>query len=190
MDTGLLSAILLLAGLGAFTAAFLIGPKGLYQEPDLQKRVQSIERDKSRWNIAQLLIGLSLLLTAAGYVALASLLSTIESAWIPGLGAIAFVAGAISGDLFVYRQTIDPLGSFEGNYSSMEMMYYWLALAGLLLFGAAFFLADYPAWLGWLTVGSTILYGAVFALVRSLRFLTPGLVSLLSLVIAIFLLVQ
>jgi hypothetical protein len=70
----------------------------------------------------------------------------------------------------------------------METLYYWLALAGMLLFGIAFLQAELPTWLGFVTVGSTPLYGIVFILVSNARFLTPGLVSILSLVIAIFLL--
>jgi hypothetical protein len=190
MDTQRLSAILFITGFAAFLVAFLLGPKGIYQTPDLQRRLQIIEEYKSRWNIAQPLIGLSLLLTAIGFAMLASLLSTEAIAWIPGLGAAAFAAGTISAEVFVYRQTTDPLGSFEGAYSGMETLYHWLTLAGLLLFGVAFLQAGLPAWLGIVTAGATLLYGIASFLVRGVRFLTPGLVSILSLVIAIYLLSQ
>ncbi len=67
MDT---SAILLIAGFTVLMVAWLLGPKGIYQTPDLQRRVQIIEESKTRWNIAQSLIGLWLLLTAAGFFVL------------------------------------------------------------------------------------------------------------------------
>ncbi len=137
------------------------------------------------------MLGLGFSLIAAGFVVLASRLSTLANAWIPGLGAVAFVVGTISGLLFLYRQTTDPLGSYEGAYSGMEMLYYWLSLVGLLLFGVAFLQAGLAAWLGYVTIGATLIFGIVF-LVSGGRtgFLTPGLVAILSLVIAIFLLRQ
>jgi hypothetical protein len=190
MDTELLSAILLLAGAGALVVAFVVGPKGIYEEPDLPKRVEIIEEAKSGWNISQSLLSLSVVLTAAGFVALAYFLNDLQNAWIPGLGAIAFVVGAITADIFIYRQTVDPLASYEGAYTNMEMLYYWLALAGLLLFGIAFLQSELPEWLGWVTFGATVIYGIVFTVVRSIRWSTPGLVFLLSLVIGIFLLTQ
>jgi hypothetical protein len=189
MDTQRLSAILLIAAFAVLMVAFLLGPKGIYQTPDLQRRVQIIEESKTRWNIAQSLIGLWLLLTAVGFAVLASRLRTMGNAWIPTLGAAAFVVGLIPAAIFLYRQTTDPLSSYEGAYSGMETLYYWLSLAGLLLFGVAFLQAGLPAWLGYVTVGATLLYG-IFYLVSGTGFLIPGLVSILSLVIAIFLLRQ
>ena len=87
------------------------------------------------------LISLSALLTAGGFALLALHIRTAANAWVPGLGAVAIVVGTISGLLFLYRQTTDPFGSYQGVYSSMETLYYWLTIAGLLLFGVAFLLA-------------------------------------------------
>lgn len=190
MNTYRLSAILLIAGFAVLMIAWLIGPRGIYQTLDLQRRVQIIEDSKARWNIAQSLIGLSLLLTTIGFFVLNTRLYTVANAWVPTLGAVAFIFAFIPAALFLYRQTTDPLRSYEGAYSSMETLYYWLALAGLLLFGIAFLQAGLPAWLGYVTTGATLLFGIVFFLVSGARFLTPGLVAILSLVIAIFLLRQ
>jgi hypothetical protein len=131
MDAQRFSAILFIAGFATFLVAFLLGPKGIYQTPDLQRRLQIIEEYKSRWNIAQPLIGLSLLLTTIGFAVLASQLSTEANAWVSGLGAAAFAAGTISAEVFVFHQTTDPLGSFEGAYSSMETLYHWQAYSSL-----------------------------------------------------------
>jgi hypothetical protein len=135
------------------------------------------------------LAALGILLIAVGFAVLASRLRTVGNAWVPTLGAAAFVVGAISGALFPYRQTTDPLSAYQGAYSGMQTLYYWLALAGLLLFGIAFLQAGLPAWLGYVTAGAALVYGVVF-LVSGAGFLTPALVSLLSLVIAIILLRQ
>ncbi len=120
---------------------------------------------------------------------LALRLRTEMNAWVPTLGAAAIVVGAISGALFIYRQTTDPLSTYEGAYSGMQTLYYWLNLAGLLLFGIAFLQADLPAWLGYLAAGASVAFG-IFFIFTGTGFATLGLVTLLSLVIAIVLLRQ
>ena len=187
MDTQRLSAILLIAGFAVLMVASLLGPQGIYQTSDPTERVQIVEENMTGWNITQSLTGLGILLTAAGFFVLNTRLYTMGNAWVPTLGAAAFVIGAISGALFLYRQTTDPLSAFEGAYSGMQTLYYWLTLAGLLLFGVSFLQAGLPAWLGYLTAGVALVYGIVF-LISGAGFLTPFLVTLLSLVIAIILL--
>lgn len=189
MDTQRLSAILLIAGFVALMLGTLLLPPGIYQTPDPHERIQIIAEYKTRWNFAQPLNALYILLTAVGFAVLAWRLRTVTNAWVPGLGAVAFVVGTIPGAFFLYRQTMDPLGTYQGAYSSMETLYYWLALAGLLLFGVAFLQAGLPAWLGYVTAGTALVYGIVF-LVSGAGFLTPFLVALLGLVIAIILLRQ
>ncbi len=189
MDTQRLSAILLIAGFAVLLLGFPFGLRGIYQTKDPAERVQIIEENKTRWNISQLSIGLGFLLIAVGFALLAVHLRTAANAWIPALGAAAMVVGTISGVLFTYRLTTDPLSVYQGAYSGMETLNYWLSLAGLLLFGVAFLQAGLPAWLGYLTAGAALAYGIVF-LVSGAGWLTPGVVAILGLVIGIVLLRQ
>ena len=189
MDTQRLSAILLITGFAVLMVASLLGPQGIYQTSDPSERVQIVEENMTSWKITQSLTGIGLLLTAVGFAVLASRLRAVGNAWVPTLGAAALIVGAISAALFLYRQTTDPLSAFEGAYSGMQTLYYWLTLAGLLLFGVSFLQAGLPAWLGYVTAGAALVYGIVF-LVSGAGFLTPFLVALLSLVIAIILLRQ
>ncbi len=189
MDTQRLSAFLLIAGFAGLLLAFALGLGGLYQTTDLSERVRIIEENKTRWNIGQSLSALGILLTAAGFAVLALHMRTLANVWVPTLGAVALVVGAISAALFIYRQTTDPLSTYEGAYSGMQTLYYWFSLAGLLLFGVAFLQAGLPAWLGYLTAGAAIVFGVVFV-VSGNGFPTLALVTLLSLVIAIILLRQ
>ncbi|MFQ5944132.1 MAG: hypothetical protein ACE5JF_11315 [Anaerolineales bacterium] len=189
MDTQRLSAILLIAGSAVMILAFPIGLSGVYQIQDLDERVRIIEEHKSRWYVSQSLIAISALLTAFGFAVLASNLRTLGSAWIPIVGAAALVIAAISAEIFIYRQTIDPLSTYQGAYSGMQMLYYWLSVPGFLLFGVAFLQAGLPAWLGYVTTGASLVFG-IFMLVSGAGFLTPGLVVILSLVIGIAVLRQ
>jgi hypothetical protein len=189
MDAQRLSSVLLIAGFAVLLLGFPFGLRGIYLTTDPSERVGIIEKHKTRWYITQVLLGLGFLLIAVGFAVLASHLRTVANAWIPALGAAALVVGTISGVLFLYRQTTDPLSVYQGAYSGMETLNYWLSLAGLLLFGVAFLQAGLPAWLGYLTAGAALLYGAVF-LVTGAGWLTPGFVSILGLVIGIILLRQ
>ena len=189
MDTQSLAAVLLIAGFVVLMVGFPFGLRGIYQTSDPAERIQIIEENKTRWYISQLSVGLFILLTAVGFAVLASHLRTVANAWIPALGAAAFVVGAISGALFLYRQTTDSLSAYGGSYSSLEMLSYWLWLAGLLLFGVAFLQAGMPAWLGYVTGGAALVYGISFLFTGS-GWLTPGFVAVLGLVIAIVLLRQ
>jgi len=186
MTTGRLSATLLIVGCAFMVVAAVLAPRGIYQTQDMQRREEIIAAVKTRWFISQSLFSISLLLTTVGFGLLAKYLLTEGHVWLPSLGAGAFAVGTISGLIFIYLQTLNPISSYQGAYSSMETLYYWLALAGLLLFGVAFLQAGLAPWLGYLTAGATIIYG-IFYLVSGTGFPTPGLVVVLSLVIAIFL---
>jgi hypothetical protein len=116
-------------------------------------------------------------------------LRTEGNAWIPTLGAASLVFGAISGVYFLYRYTTDPLSTFSGHYPGFEPLFNWLSLAGLILLGIAFLQAGLPTWLGYLTSGAALVYGVIY-LVTGSGFLSPGVVSLLGLVVGIILLAQ
>jgi hypothetical protein len=200
MDAQLLSAILLIAGfVGAVLGSALL-PPGLYDtegprrrlfsdRPNPRRQAELIEQYRTRYNVAQLLNVLWVLLTAVGFVVLALHLRTAANAWVPSLGAAAFVVGSILGVVFIYRQTTDALNAYSGAYSAFETLLNWLWLGGLLLFGVAFLQAGLPAWLGYLTAGAALAYG-IFFLVTGAGFMAPFLAVLLSLVIAIVLLRQ
>ena len=189
MNTQNSAALLLILGVVAMVASFVIGLPGIYQTPDLQERIQIIEESKARWNISQSSIGLSLVLTATGFALLAAGLRTSTNGWMAAVGGGVFIAGTIAGAYFLYRQTIDPLSSYQGDFRTFEYLYYWLALAGLLLFGIVFLQVDLPAWLGYVTAGASLVYGIYF-LASGVGYPTPGLVTILTLVIGIVLLRQ
>jgi hypothetical protein len=189
MSTQSLSAILLIAGPASMLASFLIGLPGVYKLSDLQQRVQLIEDNMARWNMSQIAIGLGAVLMASGFSLLAAHLRQSNNGWGPLLGAGILLAGTISGLFFLFRQTTDPLSAYQGNYKTFEYLYYWLAVAGLLLFGIAFLQSGLPAWLGYVTAGTTAVY-AIYFMISGVGYPTPGLVTILALVTGIVLLRQ
>lgn len=189
MNRQRLSAILLIAGFAALVFAAPFSVPGLYRITDPSERVEIIEQHKSNWSIGQFLVGIGISLTAAGFFVLNTRLYTVANAWITTLGAAAFIIAAFSGAIFIYRQTTDPLATYEGTYKAFQTVYYALSLVGLLFFGIVFLQAGFPGWLGYMTAGAAIVFGIV-SLITDIAFLTPYLVTLLSLVIAIILLRQ
>ena len=191
MNSQRLSAYLLIAGVAFMLVSFALGLRGIYQTHDLNERVEIIKASKTRWVISQALIAVSALFTASGFFVLNISLYRISDSypWPYTLGAGAMIIGAISGVIFVYLQTADPLSSYQGAYRGYEFVYYWLAVGGLLLFGIAFLQAGLPTWLGYLTVVTSAIY-AIFLAATGIGFATPGLVFVLSLVIGVVLLRQ
>ncbi|HSM70571.1 MAG TPA: hypothetical protein VK851_03425 [Anaerolineales bacterium] len=161
-----------------------INAPGLYATQDINERLQIIETYRTRWLISQALVVPYILLTIVGFSLLASILRTEGKAWVPILGVVAIIAGALAALYFVYLQMIDPRGGYSGAYPTPEILTYWFWLAGMLLFGIAFLQAGLPAWLGYLTAGVAVLYGIVFLLTGA-GFMTPYLLALLSLITAI-----
>jgi hypothetical protein len=184
------SAYLLLAGVVAMLAAFVLGLGGrIYATQDFNERIEIINANKTRWIVSQTLFAVSAMLTAAGFFVLNIWLYGKSDPWPFTLGAGAMIIGALSGVIFVFRQTIDPLSSYQGAFRAFEFVYYWLAVGGLLLFGVAFLQAGLPTWLGYLTVVTTSVY-AIYLAATDVGFATPGLVFILTLVIGVVLLRQ
>jgi hypothetical protein len=187
MDMQRLSAILLIA---AFVCVFFLGMltnvPGLYATQDIQFRLQITETYKTHWLFNRAWAILYILLTTSGFAVLASTLRTPGKAWVPVLGAAAYVIGSISGTISLFFQTIDPRGGYSGAYPAPEALAYWFWLGGLLLLGVAFLQDCLPTWLGYVTSGAALVYG-IFYLVTGVGFLTPFLVALLSLWIAVVL---
>lgn len=155
----------------------------------MSERERIVEENKTRWNITQTIAGIGFLLMPIGFAVLATLLPSEGNIWIPTLGSAALILGAISGVYFLYRQTTDLVGAFSGRYPGFEPAANILTLIGLILFGIGFLQTNIPAWLGYLTAGVPILYGVIY-LVSGSGWLTPGISTLLGLLIAIILLWQ
>jgi hypothetical protein len=190
MEPQRLSAILLISGFAFLLFGFVFGlGTRIYGTTDMTERERIVDENKTRWNITQSLAGIGLLLIAIGFSVLASRLRTEANAWIPTLGGAALVFGTLSGIYFLYRQTTDLVGAFSGKYPVFEPLANILILAGLIFIGIAFLQAGLPAWLGYLTAGLPIAYGVIYLFTGS-GWLTPGISTLLGLLIAIILLWQ
>jgi hypothetical protein len=190
VETQTLSALLLIAGFTFLLLGFVFGlGTRIYGTMDMSERERIVEENKTRWNITQFFAGLGLLLMSIGFAVLASRLRTDGNSWIPTLGGTAIILGALSGTYFLYRQTTDMVGAFSGQYPGFEPAANILTLIGLLLFGIAFLQAGLPGWLGYLTIGLPLAYGLTY-LVTGSGWLTPGISTLLGLLIAIILLWQ
>ncbi len=187
MDPQRAVAFILIASFAIMAFSFAISVPGLYQTQDIEARLQIIQTYRTRWLAGQVIVFVFGVLTSVAYTLLAYTLRSQGQAGIPVFGAVAMVAGSISGLYFVYLQTIDPRGGYSGVYPTPENLAYWLWLAAMILFGISFLRAAQPAWLGYLTAGAAAAYGLLF-LITGLGFMAPFVLVILNLVIGIVLL--
>lgn len=165
----------------------MFSPPGLYDTEDINQRLEIIESYRTLWLTGQAVVTVAVVLFTIGFGVLSSTLRTTKWPWVPVLGALAIVAGTISGIYFVYLQTTDPRGGYSGAYPTPENLAYWLWLAGQFLFGVAFLQGGLPSWLGYLTAGAALAYAIVFFLTGA-GFMTPFLLALISVAIGVVLL--
>lgn len=160
------ASLLLMAGLVLYFIAGVVAPR-LYQEPNINIRVEKVSNNPIRWNVSQVFFALGIMLPAIGFLLLAAQLRGTQRSWLVYLGAAAFMAGAMIGTLFVYRQTLDPAKYWESTGPiPLIVAYMVLTLTGLLFYGIAYLQNNFPGWLGYLIVGSSVIILAVFLIMR------------------------
>lgn len=163
MNLQSLSGIFLISGFVLYFLAMIVAPR-LYQEDDLEKRVDIIESKKTRWILSQVMFALGMVLPGVGFVALA--LSS-PSTWPLTLGVAAFFIGGLLGAVLLYRQTVDPLGFWKRSAAEpLSNGYFFLTVIGFLLVGIALMQGGLPAWLAYLNMGAAIISTAVYLVRR------------------------
>lgn len=183
-----IAGIVIIVGVVLYIIAGCVSPR-LYQEPDISQRVSIIEASRTRWNLSQLFFGLGIGLPAVGFLLLTLHLHGIQRQWLIYAGAAAFVLGALSGVIFVYRQTSDPVQYWASiQPSALIIGAVVLTLAGLLLYGVVFLQGDFPNWLGYVAVGAAVVLLAAFLVTRGITgFVVASLSYLVTLIVGVVL---
>ncbi len=104
-------------GVVLYIMAMFVSPR-LYQEPDISRRANIIEENRFRWNISQVMFALGMGAPALGFLLLTLHLQDIHRNWTIYAGAASFIAGALLGAIFVYRETFDPVQYWESAHPS------------------------------------------------------------------------
>jgi hypothetical protein len=149
---------------------FIFTPPNLYQETDIDVRLQIVESYRSRFFAAQIATAVGAAGIAVGYLLLTLYLQGDEAARFANLGAAAMLLGTISLAILMLLGISDPRAYLErGSLSGSPATIYddgftWLTIAGYLLYGIVFLRAGYPKWLAYFTLGFTILvlFAALF----------------------------
>lgn len=183
------AGIMLITGFITLIGGAILGPPGLYQTDDIGQRLQILENLQTRWIVERVGSVLFCLLYLAGFALLAYDLWSSTEDRIALLGGVAFLAATVSAMAFIYLQTSDPRSGYSGAYPFPEELAYWLWLAGMLFFGAAFVMGTLPDWLGILTAGVALIYSIVF-LFSGIGAFAPFLLTLVGLVTGVVLLLR
>jgi len=188
-----LSGIVLIIGLIMFIAgSFIFTPPRLYQERDIDVRMQIVEDYRSQFTNAQIAAVVGTAVMAVGYLLLTLHLQRDETAGLANFAAVAMILGTISLAILLVLSISDPRAFLERNsaegsdFSIYDQGFTWLTITAYLLYGIVFLRGDFPRWLAYATLGFTILVliVALFietAAVELLVFLMPLIVGIVLL---------
>jgi len=164
MSKGRLSGIVLIIGFIVLVLfGFIFTPPNLYQETDIDVRLQIVESYRLRFYAAQIATAVGAGGIAVGYLLLTLYLQESEAAGFANFGAAAMILGTVSLAILMLLGIADPRAYLErGSLSGSSVSIYddgftWLTIAGYLLYGVVFLRADFPRWLAYFTLGFTIL---------------------------------
>jgi hypothetical protein len=142
---------------------FIFSVPNLYQERDIDVRLQIVDEYRSQFANAQIASVVGAAGMAVGYLLLTLHLKGDETAGLANFGAAALLIGTISLAILMLSGISDPRAyldrsSVEGTSLSIYGEgFTWLTIAGYLLYGIVFLRGDFPRWLAYFTLGYTIL---------------------------------
>lgn len=184
-----LSGIVLITGfIVLLLGGFIFTPPNLYQERDIDVRMQIVEDYRSQFTTAQVATVIGAAGIAVGFLLLTLHLQGDETARLANFGAAAMLLGTISLAILMLQGISDPRAyldrnSIEGTALSIyDKGYTWPTIAGYLLYGIVFLRGDFPRWLANFTLGFTILVLVVALFIATaaveLLFLMPLVVGI------------
>jgi hypothetical protein len=188
-----LSGIVLITGFIVLVlGSFIFTPPRLYQERDIDVRMQIVEDYRSQFTNAQIVTVVGATVVAAGYLLLTGHLQGDKTAGLANFGAAAMLLGTISLAIFMLQGISDPRAYLErASEEGTALSIYaegstWLTIAGYLLYGIVFLRGDFPRWLAYTTLGITILVLVVALFIEAA--VVEILVILMPLIVGIALL--
>lgn len=184
------AGLVIIVGVVLYIIAGIVSRR-LYQEPDISQRVSIIEVNRAHWDVSQLFFGLGIGLPAVGFLLLAFHLHGVQRQWLIYAGASAFILGALSGVIFIYRQTSDPVQYWASTQpSALIIGPVVMTLVGLLLYGVVFLQGGFPDWLGYIAVGAAVVLLAAFLVTRGTTgFVVASLSYLVTLIVGVVLVI-
>lgn len=183
-----LSGYILIGGFVLVVIASLVGPNEVYTAPDSDTRLEIIEQNKGRWTATNLTWAVASLVTGAGLLLLTISLRESQNPWLLYAGAIAFIIGAVAWSLFLYQRNVDPAGNlYTTPPAPLSVVYAWVTIAALALYGVAFLQGSFPNWLGYLLLVSMafLALGLVFFFDRFYASFPPQVFYLFTLIMGI-----
>jgi hypothetical protein len=187
-----LSGIALISGFIVLVVfGFIFTPPNLYQERDIDVRMQIVDDYRSQFVTAQIATGVGAASIAVGYLLLTLHLQRDKSTKLANFGAAAMLIGAIFLAILMLQGISDPRAYLERNSMKGSVLsiydhgFTWLTIAGYLFYGIELLRANFPRWLAIFTLGFTalVLIAALFIekAAVELLFLIPLVVGIVVL---------
>ena len=181
------AGIVIIVGVVLWIAAAVTSPPDVYDNTDIDTRMQILDNYPGRWILSQVLFGLGAIVPAVGLALLALHVRGDQGSWLLMATAAAFVIGGLLGALVVYGQTLDPVAFWEGTQSALpQLAYSLLTVSALAVLGMVFVRGSFPDWIGYMSIG-TAAVGAVALIVTNMGagFFVASFIYLVSLIIGI-----
>jgi hypothetical protein len=178
--------------IGTFVMLFggaVLSPPGIYGEPDIGARLETIAAHQTRWFASQAVSGLALALAPVGYVLLALHFRQGGGGTLGAFAAGCILVGSLIGEVYLYRFAVDP-GTYWERSSALLQAAVWLTIAGSFLFGLIFLQGGLPAWIGYITLLASASSAIVYLFANVPSFFLVSLLYLVAMLIGIVVLRQ
>lgn len=154
---------LIVLGFALFVIGAILSPRGIYEQPDIDTRVEIVNANQLRWVSSQALSGLAMVIIAAAFLLFTQHLKSAHPAWMLNLGAGGMILGALFGIVYLLQFTPDPgsVWSYPGTVASVSAAVV-STLIGFLMYALVFRRGAYPPWLRYLSLGAVALAAAIF----------------------------
>lgn len=158
-----IAALLLIAGAGVYVIGTLASPPKLYDIPDMQKRLDLIAANKTRYNISLYLSFASMFIALGGFICLALFNMGEENAMLTNLGALSVTIGTIFATFYMYWYVNNLVKAWEGGgVTPILILYFVVTCLGLFLFGMFFLKSGLPGWLGYASIALSLVFLIIF----------------------------
>lgn len=191
MEITRLAGIVIVFGFIIFWVGNLSSPPGVYQEPDTEKRLQSVEMYPLRWALSQGLGGVGIGVVVLGLFILSINLADEYGPWLTYLPAALNILALTLTSVWLYQYITDPVSIWEnsGDFSLTLAASILMMVAGI-LYGILFLQFGLPAWLGYLTIGYAAIALAATVIARPAPFYVIALYFFVMLAAGIVLIRQ
>lgn len=154
MNMHRLAGIVIVVGFVIYWIGNLYSPPNVYQETDLDLRLQIVDDYPARFAVSQGLAGVGMAVIVAGLFLVSIRSPGDATPWLTYLPAALILVSVALLAIWLYQYISDPASIWGSDAQSQWMLgAQVLMMIGALLYGFLFLQIGLPAWLSYLNIG-------------------------------------